>query len=90
MDVDTNIAVTKESHFIDIVTHDVEETIALRRTIGIDAEEDPNDFEQEVVLDSFINVTRDDSFCNKHEIATENVQSQTIFLYGKYYLWLSL
>lgn len=79
--LETTIATTEESLLIDIITDDREETIALRRTIGTDADDEPALFEQEIVRGSLMNVMKaDDSFCNKHE--TENVHSQTIFIYG--------
>ncbi|XP_013183355.2 uncharacterized protein LOC106129367 isoform X1 [Amyelois transitella] len=80
LEISTNVATTKESLLVDIVMDGLEETIALRRTVGTDADEDPVEFEQEMVLGSLLNVMRNDSFCNKHDIETENVHSQTIFL----------
>lgn len=74
------ISATEESLHIDIIMQDCEETIALRRTIGTestveteikkqcDVEKWGTDFNKEL--------------CTKHEVSTENVQSQTIFLNG--------
>ncbi|XP_053600608.1 uncharacterized protein Hen1 isoform X2 [Plodia interpunctella] len=76
----TNVSATEESLLVDIVMDGLEETIALRRTIGTDAEDEPTEFEQETVMGSLLNVMRNDSFCNNAEIETENVHSQTIFL----------
>lgn len=78
--LESKIATTEKSLLIDIVMDDREETIALRRTIGTDADDEPALFEQETILGSLTNVMKADSFYNKHE--TENVHSQTIFIYG--------
>ncbi|XP_050553191.1 uncharacterized protein LOC118262371 isoform X2 [Spodoptera frugiperda] len=72
-----DIAATEESCLVDIVMQDFEETIALRRTVGTDAEEKPVDIKDDV--DS-LNNDFDETLCLKHEVSTENVQSQTIFL----------
>ncbi|KAJ8734235.1 hypothetical protein PYW07_014786 [Mythimna separata] len=62
----------------DIIVQDCEETMALRRTIGTDLTIEPE-------LERQLNVRNsshdfDKSLCTKHEVSTENVQSQTIFL----------
>ncbi|XP_063828933.1 uncharacterized protein LOC135078262 [Ostrinia nubilalis] len=76
---ESNIANTEESLLIDIVMDDREETIALRRTIGTEADDETVLFEQETILGSLTNIMKADSFYDKHE--TENVHSQTIFIY---------
>lgn len=81
VNLESQIATTEESLLIDIVTDDKEETIALRRTIGTDADDEPIIFAQERILGSLTNVMKADSFYYKHE--TDNVHSQTIFIYGK-------
>lgn len=75
----SNIAATKESLLISIITADAEETIALRRTVGIEADNNIID-ENEIEIRSVIN-----ELCTKHHVSTENVLSQTIFLNGKYF-----
>uniref|UniRef100_A0A2A4JR26 Small RNA 2'-O-methyltransferase n=1 Tax=Heliothis virescens TaxID=7102 RepID=A0A2A4JR26_HELVI len=72
-----NISATEESCHIDIVMQDFEETIALRRSIGTDADETP------VITNSKIDTLSNEVDVNlftKHQVSTENVQSQTIFL----------
>lgn len=72
----SDIAATEESVLIDIVMHDMEETIALRRSIGTDADSmGPlnEDIGKEV---------KDIALNNELQVRTENVHSQTIFLYG--------
>ncbi|XP_026728682.1 uncharacterized protein LOC113494504 isoform X3 [Trichoplusia ni] len=74
----SNISATEESCHIDIVMQDFEETIALRRTIGTDADESAEVVEKDAVETSSAEI--DENLCTKHEVSTENVQSQTIFL----------
>ncbi|XP_045761580.1 uncharacterized protein LOC123864895 isoform X2 [Maniola jurtina] len=71
-------AVTEE--FIGIVTEDDEETIDAQYNIGISRESDLDSLKNEDVLDTIINLSKDDSYCIL-EIEPEEVQSQTIFLY---------
>lgn len=84
-----NISATEESFLVDIVTQDFEETIALRRTIGTDAKVEP-----EIMVKSLGETWSneiDESLCTKHQVSTENVQSQTIFLNGEvYYILLRM
>ncbi|CAG9783215.1 unnamed protein product [Diatraea saccharalis] len=81
--IDDTIAITKESLLIDIITEDNEETIALRRTIGTDAEDDLLIFEneQEHTRGSMTNVMNIDSFNDKPINGSEEIHSQTLFLY---------
>ncbi|KAG6457074.1 hypothetical protein O3G_MSEX010095 [Manduca sexta] len=76
--VDYNISATEESCFIGIVMDGVEETIALHRTIGTDAEVDIMDMENETLIHDIDNDLK--GFYIRPEVSTENVQSQTIFL----------
>ncbi|KAL4709801.1 hypothetical protein ACJJTC_001255 [Scirpophaga incertulas] len=55
------IAMTKESCIIDIITESTKETVALRRTLGTDAE---TDFKQENNLGSLSNMLKVNSVCN--------------------------
>ncbi|XP_063891069.1 uncharacterized protein LOC110379170 [Helicoverpa armigera] len=73
-----NISATEESFLVDIVMQDFEETIALRRTIGTDAEDTPENIIYSK-LDTLSNEL-DVNLFTKHQVSTENVQSQTIFL----------
>lgn len=77
------VAATEESLLIDIIMDDMEETIALRRTIGTDAE-DPIVFEKETKDENPINVAKEEKLI----ATTENVHSQTIFLYGTLYFFI--
>lgn len=81
----SNISATEESFHIDIVMQDFEETIALRRTIGTDADASAEVVEKDAFETSSMDI--DENLCTKHEVSTENVQSQTIFLNGKYFLF---
>ncbi|XP_022823813.1 uncharacterized protein LOC111354527 isoform X2 [Spodoptera litura] len=72
-----DISATEESYLVDIVMQDFEETVALRRTVGTDAEEKPIEAKDDT---GSINNDFDETLCPKHEVSTENVQSQTIFL----------
>lgn len=75
------VAATEKSLLIDIVMDDIHETIAMRRTIGTDAEGDPMGFENETLIRSVSNtIVNDFSFFDKHDVAIEN--DQTIFLNG--------
>lgn len=73
-----SIAETEKTFFVDIITDDYRETIALRRTVGTDA----ND-EQELLLKSISGHSLY-NISGKDAIITENVYSQTIFLNGNY------
>ncbi|CAH0405786.1 unnamed protein product [Chilo suppressalis] len=81
--IDPCVAATKNSLLIDIITEDKEETIVLRRTIGTDADDDLLIFENELddTRGSMTNVMHIDSACNKVHHESENVNSQTLFLY---------
>ncbi|CAH1643663.1 unnamed protein product [Spodoptera littoralis] len=72
-----DISATEESYLVDIVMQDFEETVALRRTVGTDAEEKPIEAKDD---NGSLNNDFDETLCLKHEVSTENVQSQTIFL----------
>lgn len=75
------ISATKESLLIDIVMDDKQETIAMRRTIGTDAEEDPMGYENETLIRSVSNtVIYEDNFFDKHGVEIET--DITIFLNG--------
>ncbi|KAJ8734592.1 hypothetical protein PYW08_013842 [Mythimna loreyi] len=70
------ISATEECLRIDIITQDCEETMALRRTIATDlVAEIERPFNVGKSTHDF-----DKNLCTKHEVSTENVQSQTIFL----------
>ncbi|CAH2243780.1 jg12695 [Pararge aegeria aegeria] len=69
--LNNDIAATEECMFIGIVTEEGEETIPMRRHIGISPEIDLNILENEVLLASVINLSQDN----------ENDQSQPIFIY---------
>lgn len=83
-----DIAATEECMFIGIVTEDGEETIAMRRHIGISPEFDLEIIENEDLIQSVVNLSKDDSFSYERNIDMENIQSQTIFLYGEAFVWL--
>lgn len=83
-----DIAATEECMFIGIVTEDGEETIAMRRHIGISPEFDLDIIENEDLIQSVVNLSKDDSFSYETNIDMENIQSQTIFLYGEAFVWL--
>ncbi|CAH2100267.1 unnamed protein product [Euphydryas editha] len=75
-----DISATEESLFIGIVTECGEEFVPLRRNIGIDP---PVEFEivDDEVLESVINMTKDDDFlCNRNK-DVESITSETIFIY---------
>ncbi|XP_059054179.1 uncharacterized protein LOC131848374 [Achroia grisella] len=77
-----NVSATEESLLINIVTDDIEETIALRRTIGTNAEDELDILKPCTVLCSMASILKNDNgFCYKSEVNTENIHSQTIFLY---------
>lgn len=74
------IAVVEESYFIEIVTEDNEETIALRRTIGTDPDCNSmslENYNSDPMAESV-------SFYNNNNVVSASIESQTIFLYGKY------
>ncbi|XP_072935151.1 uncharacterized protein Hen1 [Epargyreus clarus] len=73
-----NVAATKESFFIDIVTEDIEETIALRRSIATEVDYNSDVVESEAILETVISVTKDDSL--DFMLPIEAVNSETIFL----------
>ncbi|XP_052754610.1 uncharacterized protein LOC113522915 [Galleria mellonella] len=75
------ISATEESLLIDIVMDNMEETIALRRTIGSDADEALVNLERDTVLGNLAKVLNDDNSYYKPKVFTENSNSQTIFLY---------
>lgn len=67
---------------------DHEETIALRRTIGTEINVVPQmktKFKDDNLSNDF-----DKKKCTKHEVSSENVQSQTIFLNGTYNLIITI
>lgn len=72
----SNIAATEESVLIDIVMDDMEETIALRRSIGTDADS------MSPLNKEIDNEVKDVALDSELQVKTENVHSQTIFLYG--------
>ncbi|KAH9645784.1 hypothetical protein HF086_012511 [Spodoptera exigua] len=74
---DCDISATEESYLVDIVMQDFEETVALRRTVGTDAEKKLSEAEYDI---GSLNNDFDETMCPKHEVSSENVQSQTIFL----------
>lgn len=75
----SDIAATEESVLIDIVMDDMEETIALRRSIGTDAVSPLN---KETGLRKIDHEVKDVALDSELQVKTENVHSQTIFLYG--------
>lgn len=76
-----DVAATKKSLLIDIVMDDIHETIAMRRTIGTDAEGDPMAFEDETLIRSVSNtIVNDYNFFDKHDVGIDN--DDTIFLNG--------
>nr|XP_032524665.1 uncharacterized protein LOC116775511 [Danaus plexippus plexippus] len=78
---DNNIASTEICVFLNIVSENGEETVALQRNIGTDPDSDMLYFENEILLDSLMNVTRDNSFYyTRIESDLENLDSNTIFL----------
>lgn len=77
----SDIAATEESVLIDIVMDDMEETIALRRSIGTDADS-MSPLNKEIVLRKINNEVKDVALDSELQVKTENVHSQTIFLYG--------
>lgn len=80
---DNNIASTEICVFLNIVSENGEETVALQRNIGTDPDSDLLYFENEILLDSLMNVTRDNSFYyTRIESDLENLDSNTIFLNG--------
>lgn len=82
--METEIAETKESKLIEIITEDTRQIIALQRSIATEADGDSMIFEDEMLIRSVSNtlMNEDDDF-DKQNISTENIHSQTIFLYGK-------
>ncbi|CAG9575548.1 unnamed protein product [Danaus chrysippus] len=79
--IDNNIANTEICVFLNIVSEQGEETVALQRNIGTDPDSDMLYFENEILLDSLMNVTRDNSFYyTKIETDLENLDPNTIFL----------
>lgn len=79
-----SVSATEKSHVIEIITEGTQETIALRRTIGTDAESEPVGIEEETLIRSVSNnLVNEEINKEKQEITKENVQAQTIFLYGK-------
>ncbi|XP_026324314.1 uncharacterized protein LOC113233403 isoform X2 [Hyposmocoma kahamanoa] len=71
----SDIAATEESVLIDIVMDDMEETIALRRSIGTDADSISQ------LNKKIDNEVKDVALDSELQVKTENVHSQTIFLY---------
>ncbi|KAM3966666.1 hen1 methyltransferase [Aphomia sociella] len=74
----SNVSAPEESFLINIIMDNMEETIALRRTIGTDADIESDILDKENILGGLVNIIKDDNFYYKSEI--ENVHSQTIFL----------
>lgn len=74
----SDIAATEESVLIDIVMDDMEETIALRRSIGTDAAGSSKSSLNKEIDNEVKNLALDSEL----QVKTENVHSQTIFLYG--------
>lgn len=72
----SDIAATEESVLIDIVMDDMEETIALRRSIGTDVDS------ISPLNKKIDNDVKDVALDSELQVKTENVHSQTIFLYG--------
>ncbi|KOB73806.1 Uncharacterized protein OBRU01_10130, partial [Operophtera brumata] len=73
------ISATKKSLLIDIVMDDIQETIAMKRTIGTDAGEDPMGFENETLIRSVSNTAiYEDNFFDKNDVGMDN--DMTIFL----------
>lgn len=81
IEAERDISATEDSLFIGIVTENGEESIPLRRNIGIDP---PLEFEivDNEVLESVINITKDDDFICKTNKDIESITSETIFIYG--------
>lgn len=76
-DLSSDIAATEESVLIDIVMDDKEETIALRRSIGTDADSMDDDKETDVGYK-----VKNVALYSGLQVKSENVHSQTIFLNG--------
>lgn len=74
----SDIAATEESVLIDIVMDGIEETIALRRSIGTDAAGSSKSPLNKEIDNEVKNLALDSEL----QVKTENVHSQTIFLYG--------
>lgn len=74
------ISATVESQHIDIITQDYEETISLRRTIATETKVAPEIKRKHNVVNSCDDF--DKNIFTKHQVSTENVQAQTIFLNG--------
>lgn len=74
--MNSDIAATEESLLIGIVMEDMEETIALRRSIGTDVDS-IGPLNKEID-----NEMKDVALDSEFQVKTENVHSQTIFLYG--------
>lgn len=81
IDAGRDISATEESLFIGIVTENGEESIPLRRNIGIDPHLEFEVVDNEV-LESVINITKDDDFLCKTNKDTESITSETVFIYG--------
>ncbi|XP_050352136.1 uncharacterized protein LOC126774635 [Nymphalis io] len=75
-----DIAATEESLFVGIVSEYGEESIALRRNIGIDPILDFEIIDNEV-LETVINISKDDDFLLKANMDTENLTPEMIFIY---------
>ncbi|XP_047541791.1 uncharacterized protein LOC125074500 [Vanessa atalanta] len=75
-----DIAAAEDSLFVGIVSEYGEESIALRRNIGIDPIIDFEIVDNEV-LETVINISKDDDFLSKGNMDTENLSSDTIFIY---------
>ncbi|XP_046972913.1 uncharacterized protein LOC124539652 [Vanessa cardui] len=75
-----DIAVAEDSLFVGIVSEYGEESIALRRNIGIDPIIDFEIVDNEI-LESVINISKDDDFLLNRNVDTENFTSDTIFIY---------
>ncbi|KAJ2946610.1 hypothetical protein O0L34_g12669 [Tuta absoluta] len=74
---EVDIAATEKSVLINIVMDDMEETIALRRSIGTDPDISGEEIDQEQIICNVENEVNHCSFNN----SPENVNSQTIFLF---------
>lgn len=83
--IENTVAATQDSVFINIIMEGHEETIALHRSIGTDPDDNQLTLEKEALLETVINITKEENFCDEINLDLDNlekVQSNTIFLYG--------
>lgn len=72
---------TEENMLVDIIMDDPQDPIDLHRSIGTDAEAENIDCTDKNQIDNLSNDI-DINLFTRHEVSTENICSQTIFLNG--------